>query len=204
MVTNKKGVFPLCLLLFLPFLALYFITMPVDLSQLTPAFKAQVDRLLQQCNAQGIIMRPNEGLRTPFVQAKYWRQSRTSEEIAAKIDDLTAKGALFLAHCIDSVGPQHGDPVTNAIPGMSWHQWGEALDCFWVVDGKAEWSVNRLVNGQNGFRVYADSAAAMGLTAGGKWTSLKDWPHVQLKTAASPLGAFTLQNIDAAMQRAFG
>lgn len=178
--------------------------MAADLNLLKPDFKAKVDELLGNCNDQGIVMRPNESLRDPFVQARYWRQSRSSEQIAAKIADLNAQGASFLAHCIDSVGPQHGDPVTNSIPGLSWHQWGEALDCFWVVNGQAEWSVKRLVNGKNGFQVYAATANQMGLTAGGLWTSLKDWPHVQLRKAASPLGEFTLQQIDAAMKSQFG
>ena len=178
--------------------------MAADLNLLKPEFKAKVDELLQKCNAKGIIMRPNEGLRDPFTQAKYWRQSRSSQQIAAKIADLKAQGAPFLAFCIESVGPQHGDPVTNAIPGLGWHQWGEALDCFWVVDGEAEWSVKRKVNGQNGFQVYAQIADQIGLTAGGLWTSLKDWPHVQLRKAANPLGQFTLPQIDAAMKSQFG
>jgi hypothetical protein len=178
--------------------------MAADIKLLKPEFKTKVDELLQKCSAEGIIMRPNESLRDPFVQAKYWRQSRSGEEIKRKIADLTAQGAPFLAHCIDSVGPQHGDPVTNSIPGLSWHQWGEALDCFWVVDGKAEWSTRRLVDGKNGYQVYATIADGMGLTAGGLWTSFKDWPHVQLRKAASPMGTFTLQQVDKAMKDQFG
>ena len=178
--------------------------MAADLSLLVPEFRAKVDELLAKCNEQGIVMRPNEGLRDPFVQARYWRQSRSSEQITAKIADLQSQGAPYLAYCIDSVGPQHGDPVTNSIPGLGWHQWGEALDCFWVVNGQSEWSAKRLVNGVNGFQVYAAIAGQLGLTAGGMWTSLKDWPHVQLRSAASPLGTFTLQQIDATMKERFG
>lgn len=178
--------------------------MAADLNLLKPEFKAPVDELLAKCREQGIIMTPNEGLRDVFVQAKYWRQSRSSQEINAKIAGLRQQGASFLADCIDKVGPQHGDPVTNSIPGLSWHQWGEALDCFWLVDGEAEWSVRRLVNGKNGYQVYAQIASQMGLTAGGLWTTLKDWPHVQLRKAGSPLGDFTIQQIDATMKERFG
>src|SRR4051812_49332165 len=99
--------------------------MRVDLTQLTPVFGDKVQQLLQQCSDEGIIMRPNEGVRTPFKQAKYWRQSRPVEEIAAQVDHLQSNGAPFLAHCIDCAGAQQGNPVTNAIPGLSWHQWGE-------------------------------------------------------------------------------
>ncbi|MBS1661888.1 MAG: M15 family metallopeptidase [Bacteroidetes bacterium] len=178
--------------------------MAADLNLLTPEFKAKVDVLLQKCKDQGFEMRPNEGLRDPFTQGKYWRQSRSSEQIAAKVADLKAQGAPFLAFCIESVGPQHGDPVTNAIPGLGWHQWGEALDCFWVVNGEAVWSTTKKVNGKNGFQIYAAAASQMGLSAGGLWTSLKDWPHVQLRQAANPLGTFTLQQIDAEMKKRFG
>ncbi|HMI59911.1 MAG TPA: M15 family metallopeptidase [Puia sp.] len=178
--------------------------MAADLNLLQPDFRAKVDELLQKCKDQGIEMRPNEALRDPFIQAKYWRQSRSSGQITTKISDLKKQGAPFLGFCIESVGPQHGDPVTNSIPGLGWHQWGLALDCFWVVDGQAEWSVKRLVGGKNGFKVYAAIASQIGLTAGGLWTTLKDWPHVQMSKAASPLGEFTLQQIDAAMKSRFG
>lgn len=179
--------------------------MPVDLTQLTPEFLAKVQTLLQQCTAAGYPMQPNEGVRTPFVQARYWRQSRTTQQINAEIAKLNDSGAPWLAACIDGVGPQSGDPVTNAIPGLSWHQWGEALDCYWVVDGAAEWSTDRLVNGKNGYQVYAQLASALGLTAGGLWATLKDWPHVQLRSAASPLSVpYTLAQIDAAMKAKFG
>ena len=179
--------------------------MSVDVNKLIPEFKTKVLQLLEQCKSrEGIRMYPNEGLRDPFKQAKYWRQSRPSGEIQAKITELKKQGALFLAHCIDSVGPQNGPHATDAIPGLSWHQWGEALDCFWLVDDKAEWSTTRLVKGKNGFHVYASLASAAGLTAGGLWTSFKDWPHVQLRKASSPLDNFTLQQIDAAMRERFG
>ena len=119
--------------------------MAADLSALVAQFHEQVDQLLNSCRARGIEMRPYSTLRTPFDQARLWRQSRSIEEIRDKIADLRASGASFLAHCLESVGPQHGEPVTNAIPGFSWHQWGEAVDCFWLVNGKAEWSQRRSI-----------------------------------------------------------
>ena len=124
--------------------------MPADLNQLVPEFTSKVQELLQRCQQQNIIMRPYFTIRDPFTQGKLWRQSRSTEQIRQKISDLKSKGADFLAFCIESVGPQSGDPVTNAIPGLSWHQWGEAVDCFWLVDNEVEWSTRRLIDGQNG------------------------------------------------------
>ncbi len=178
--------------------------MAADLNLLIPEFKERVITLLQNCKNRGIEMRPNEGLRDPFVQARYWRQSRTKQTIAKKVQELKTSNAPFLAHCIESIGPQHGDPVTNALPGLSWHQWGEALDCFWVVKGKAVWDLTTTVNGLNGFMIYAAEAKKLGLEAGLFWTSLQDSPHVQLRKAANPLSTFTLQKIDQVMKERFG
>lgn len=179
--------------------------MAADLDLLVPDFGKACRELIKNCQARGIEMRPNEALRSPWTQAKYWRQSRSIQEIGAMIAKLKAAGAPFIAQIIDNIGPQHGDPVTNALPGSSWHQWGEALDCFWVVDGKAEWSTTKKVNGLNGYRTYAEEAAKLGLTAGGLWTSIKDWPHVQKRAAANPLsgGGLTWPKIDAEMRARF-
>jgi hypothetical protein len=175
-----------------------------SLADLEPEFRARCERLLARCRPRGVEMRVNETVRDPLRQARLWRQSRTRETIAATIDDLRARGAPFLAHCVESVGPQSGPEVTRALPGLSWHQWGEALDCFWVVDGAAVWSTTRRVNGVNGFRVYAEEARALGLTAGGFFTRFRDFPHVQLRAAASPAAVFSLAEVDAVMVERFG
>ena len=178
--------------------------MAANLDLVLPELKQKVEQLLLRCAARGLEIRPNAGLRDPFEQARLWRQSRSIEEIKAKIQEFKAAGADFLAHCIDSVGPQHGDPVTGAPPGYSWHQWGEAVDCFWLLNGKAEWSTTKKVGGLNAYKVYADEAERVGLVAGGHWTTLKDWPHVQLRPDASPAKTLSLANVNAAMKARFG
>lgn len=175
-----------------------------SLADLATDFRPRCEQLLERCRRRGVEMRVNETVRGPFRQARLWRQSRTRETIVAKIAELRAEGAPFLAHCLESVGPQHGPEVTRALPGLSWHQWGEALDCVWVVDGAAVWSTTRRVNGVNGFAVYAEEARALGLTAGLFFTRFKDAPHVQQRPAANPIGVFTLREIDAVMQDRFG
>jgi hypothetical protein len=172
-----------------------------DLGDLIPGLQPQVQELLNKCLLRGIEMRPCATLRDPFEQA---RQSRSREEIERKIAQLREAGASFLADCIERVGPQSGRPVTGAAPGLSWHQWGEALDCFWMVNGAAEWDAGRLVNGVNGYRVYAEEARRLGLTAGGFWPRLKDWPHVQLRPGDSPADAMALDEINATMKARFG
>ncbi|MCD6526312.1 MAG: M15 family metallopeptidase [Desulfuromonas sp.] len=174
-----------------------------DLNDLLPEFKTQVEQLLARCEASGYPMRPFFTLRTPFEQGKLWRQSRSRQQVERKIEELSRDGAVFLAHCIESVGPQNGRHVTNAIPGFSWHQWGEAVDCFWLLDGDAEWSTRRQLNGINGYGNYAGIAKSMGLTAGGFWSSFKDWPHIQLRRESNPGRNFILQQINQQMADRF-
>lgn len=178
--------------------------MAADLTLLHPDLQTLVPQLLVRCRARGFELRPSAGLRDPFEQARLWRQSRSIEEITAQIATFEAAGAPFLAHCLRCVGPQHGDPVTDAPPGFSWHQWGEAVDCFWLLDGKAEWSTRKLIGGENAYPVYAEEAAALGLTAGGHFKKRKDWPHVQLRNLRNPALEMTVQEIDVAMAARFG
>ena len=174
-----------------------------DLDALTPEFKEKVVELLLACNVSGYEMRPFFTLRSPFDQGRLWRQSRSSQQIRKKLAELNGAGAHFLAHCIESVGPQNGRHVTNATPGLSWHQWGEAVDCFWLVDGGAEWSTRKRIDGVNGYVNYASIANKMGLDAGGLWRSFKDFPHVQLRSASNPRKIYSLAEIDAEMESRF-
>ena len=178
--------------------------MSIDVSLLVPEFRDKMNTLLAACRGKGVEMLPYFGIRTPFEQAKLWRQSRTADEVTQKVAELRAQGAAFLAHCLESVGSQNGAPVTKAIPGLSWHQWGEAVDCAWVVAGKTEWSVQKKVDGINGYQVYAEQARALGLDPGGLWNSFKDWPHVQLRSASSPLKLYSLVEIDKKLREKFG
>lgn len=176
-----------------------------DLNDLVVDFRQDVVRLITACEREGIIMRPYFTLRSPWAQARLWRQSRSIEEINRMAEMLREDGAAYLADVLISVGPQFGDPVTDALPGQSWHQWGEAVDCFWLVDGRAEWSDRREIEGKNGYRVYTEQAELHGLTAGGRWSRLKDWPHVQKSRFSSPLSAgHSWSEISSEMQTRFG
>ena len=84
-------------------------------------------------------------------KARRGGRAEAADEIAAKIAELRAKGAPYLAHAIEAAGPRHGPHVTNAAPGYSWHQWGEAMDCSWLTGGKAEWSTDA-GGAKNGYR----------------------------------------------------
>lgn len=163
-------------------------------------FKAKALQVLHACRQNGVEMNITEAIRDPLVQATYWKQSRSPEEVREKIDKLRKEGAHFIAFCLERSAHKEGPLITNALPGMSWHQWGEALDCIWVVNGEFCSDTERLVNGVNGYQMYAAQAQAVGLDAGYYWESIKDAAHIQLRQKVSPEQIFGLQKIDKEMR----
>ncbi|PCK77681.1 glycoside hydrolase family 75 protein [Rhizobium sophoriradicis] len=179
--------------------------MTVKLSDLTPTFRAKVETLLATCIGKEVRMAPTFTLRTPSEQAVFWRQSRSIVEIKKAIDMLHSEGANYLASVLDGVGAHNGPHVTNALPGNSWHQWGEAVDCMWEVDGKFIDSDTKKIEGVNGYQVYAHAAKAIGLDSGFFWKSFKDSGHVQLRGDANPKSSgYSWRQIDQAMRQRFG
>jgi len=167
-----------------------------DMNDLDPAFRETCYALLSACKARGVDMRPFFTARHPVEQGALWRQSRSGSEVKAKIAALIEAGAPFLAQCIVDAGSQSGRWATNAIPGLSWHQWMLALDCYWLVDGKAEWDADAIHNGVQGYAVYAEEAERLGLRS---LRSIGDSPHVQMPQEGSPKGR-GLVAVDAAMR----
>jgi len=156
-----------------------------DLSALTESFAPIVEALLEACEARGAKMMPFFTMRGPAIQAKLWCQSRTPQEILRQADLMRKAGAPWLASLMRPEFSSRGAHVTHALPGLSWHQWGEAVDCFVVgAKGEAIWNA-----GNKGYKVYAEEAAKLGLEAGLYWKRLKDAVHVQQKQAGSPLSA---------------
>lgn len=168
-----------------------------DPDLLDPNFKDMAKLVIARCAADGYTMRPFFTLRSVWKQARLWRQSRPTAEIQRAIQKLRQEGAPFLSEVLKSVGPQVGRWATNALPGQSWHQWGLAVDCFLATpQGRAIWS-----SGHPGYKVYAEHAVELGLTAGYNWKR-QDSVHVQAnsKTVRS---VYTWAEIDAAMSLKF-
>lgn len=170
----------------------------MDLRDLTAEFRPRVDVVLEDCAARGVEMRPFFTIRSPHEQARIWRRSRTGGQIGRAIARLRDAGAPWLADVLDGVGPQYGNWGTNALPGQSWHQYGEALDCYWLVDGEVSWDTTDAPD--NGYRIYAQEAEANGLTSLGP--SIGDWAHIQWRPDAAP--AYDWPTIDRMMRERFG
>jgi hypothetical protein len=79
-----------------------------------------------------------------------------------------------------------------------------ADDCWCAVVNMSPARVSKFA--MSGFEDVATTGALiLGLTAGGYWQSLEDWPHVQKRKAASPVSAgMTLAVINQTMQQRFG
>jgi hypothetical protein len=171
--------------------------MDCDLKRLEPEFKDKVLALLSECLKLGYEMVPFFGVRDPWGQARLWRQSRTELQVNSAIEAMRGGGASFLSEVLSSVGPQWGKWATNALPGLSWHQWGEALDCFVVGSGgQAIWDAKH-----DGYSAYARVAYLSGLEAGHFWEK-RDSVHVQ-KRRDRVLSLFSWAEIDAVMQLRF-
>ena len=180
--------------------------MPRELNLLEPEFESSVRKLLTLCESAGYPMKPFYTLRSVYDQAKLYRQSRPFSEIQGSHDYLMDAGAPFLASVLLDVGPQSGKWATNALPGFSWHQHGEAVDCYWLLDGKAEWSTRKTHNGENGYSIYAHAASKLGLVPGHFWSS-KDSVHVQKNgipiRKLIEMGALTFPVLDQSMKEMF-
>lgn len=172
-------------------------------SGLVPEFAAKLPVLEGNCLARGITVKPYFGLRTPVEQTKLWCQSRLTSEIEQEYKILKASNCLYLVSCFDSVGIHgHGPWATNALPGQSWHQWGEAMDYMWIDHDKINWTVNK-ADPNNGYLVLEEEAKKLGLSDGLDWHH-PDSDHIQLRTFNSPMDAgYTMQQIDKAMHDKF-
>jgi hypothetical protein len=132
--------------------------------------------IINMADKHGINVVPYFGLRSLEEQAKLWRQSRPTAVINAKIEELIDKGAPYLASIIRKVGPSNGFHVTNAIPGFSWHNWGEGIDFYVEENGSAVWDGK-----DHRYEILAVEAVELGLTSGYYFKTIFDPGHIQLR-----------------------
>ena len=170
----------------------------MDLSALVPEFASKMAELLRNCATRGFELVPYFTLRDPHVQARLWRQSRGGAEIDQEIARLVALGAPWLAGVLRSAPHSTGPWATNAVPGDSWHQWGEAVDCYWKgADGSAVWRDGP------GYAALASEAIKLGLTPG-RGFHMPDIDHVQFRAQGAPSDVYAWPDIDAKMKARFG
>lgn len=161
-------------------------------------FRKKIEKLLEECKQNDVVMIPFCTLRTDKQQARLWRQSRSWKEIKKAIEMLKQEGAFYLSDVLQEVGPQYGKKVTESLPGTSWHQFGHAIDCYSLRNEVANWDSDSF-----DYELYAKLAeGTYDLTAGFYWKS-KDAVHIQ-KSKGKVLDGYTWKEVDNLMEKKFG
>jgi len=146
--------------------------MAAKLEELNKDFRIKVIDLIQACRKRSVTIVPFCTYRDVFRQAILWRQSRRWVEIIREIRLLEADEISFLASIIRVVGSHTGPVmhVTYAIPGLSWHQYGEAVDCYISRDGVPVFDAC-----DNGYKIYRYEGLKLGMAI----SNADDWCHLQ-------------------------
>ena len=110
-----------------------------------PYLLKKVNLVLKEAKSKGIDLRVTAGNRSIATQEKYYNQGRTT------------KGAI----------------ITNAPPGLSYHNYGWAVDVVEYTNGKPNWKSKR-------WNEIGAIGKKHGLVWGGDWTRFVDKPHMQL------------------------
>jgi peptidoglycan L-alanyl-D-glutamate endopeptidase CwlK len=163
-----------------------------DLSLLTPEMRRKVLLVKQECLKNKVEILFYCTLRPLDEQAVMYRQSNSFAKINAKIEELSENGFGFLSNIIIDIGAQQNTKwKTNACPGESFHNYGEAVDGVPIVNGRPVWNYeeNPMV-----WDIYGKAVKNAGLEWGGDWKK-KDLPHAQLAKGSNPLELYSPEEI---------
>ena len=168
------------------------------LEDLVPELQEKARLVQQACEeAAGFDLLIYCTLRPLEEQARLWRQSRSRQDIDLKQQKMRSLGYDLLADIIESVGPQYGGHVTNAAPGESWHNFGEAFDAVPLLGGKPAWNY---LKAKTYWDAYGEAVRQTGLSWAGDWTSLREYPHAQLGQGGNPLKTMTPDQVYARLE----
>lgn len=118
-----------------------------NLDHLAPAFRDKAKAVIAGCIARGIDLLVTCTARSNAEQAALYAQGRT----------------------------QPGPIVTHAQAGQSAHNYGLAMDCYPMHNGKPDLAGTFA----EGWKVYGEEAEKAGLEWAGKWVHFRELPHVQ-------------------------
>ena len=168
-----------------------------DLKDLVPEASKKALLVQQACKeAVGFDLLIYCTLRPLEEQARLYRQSRSRKEIDAKMEKMIRRGFDYLANVIESVGPCYGRHVTNAAPGESWHNYGEAWDGVPLIGGKPAWNY---LQAKSYWDAYGEAVRQVGMNWAGDWTGFREYPHAQLKQGGNPLKTMGSEEIKLAL-----
>ena len=154
------------------------------LEDLVPKARENANVVVEVCEQAEFDLLIYCTLRTLEEQAKLFRQSRSWEEIKKKILDFKSRGFTYLADILENAGPSYGPHVTNAAPGESWHNYGEAWDAVPLVNGKPVWNY---FNARSHWDAYGECVRQVGMNWAGDWQTFREYPHAQMRPGGNPL-----------------
>ena len=171
-----------------------------DPSLLKTEFLVPLSAAIRAVRMRGYVLRPFGTRRDPWTQARLWRQSRTKAQVRHGLILLRDSSAPFLAGVLEEVGPQYGRWATNALPGLSWHQWLEACDLFVAEFHEVEGEVARWEARHPGYDALHGECRSRGLHVP---LPVRDPYHIQLHPNGV-LHHFEWSQVDDCMQRWYG
>lgn len=101
----------------------------VDLQLLEPEFQEKLKGFLTSfAKKSDYTISIIKGFVHPLEQARLWRQSRPDSIVDNVISTLQNQGGEFLAEILSKGSTVSGVHVTNDLPGISWFNWGRAIE----------------------------------------------------------------------------
>lgn len=110
-----------------------------ELEDLDTPFRSKLVDFLVACSGRRLMVELGCTIRTPTAQAKMWCRSRSPAEVK-NMRSLIGPSAPIMASLLREEWAGFGPPVTDHLPGQSWHQWGQAADIYCLVEGRAIWT----------------------------------------------------------------
>jgi peptidoglycan L-alanyl-D-glutamate endopeptidase CwlK len=159
-----------------------------DLNDLIPSFRTQIDKLIINCAKKKIKIVPYSTVRGPLIQARNYCVGRTNLQLNAILEHYKQLGCKnmekVLTLAVNELPKRRKSAekiVTRALPGQSWHMWGEAVD-FYIEDPKTKkpnWTTPK-------YSILQKEAEALKLTSGGSFKTLVEPVHVQFSSLPAP------------------
>ena len=169
-----------------------------SLTDLDTGVRAQAREVVSACEQVGVDLLIYCTLRPLEEQARLYRQSRSRDEINAKMTRLRNRGFDFLARIIEDVGPCYGRHVTNATAGESWHNYGEAWDAVPLIGGKPAWNY---LQAKSQWDAYGECVRQVDMFWAGDWTRFREYPHAQKRQGGNPLKTMETDELQAILEK---
>jgi hypothetical protein len=164
------------------------------LSDLHPIMEQIAKRVVADMQAKGVNFLIYCTLRDAKEQAILYCQSRSKTDVLAKVEKLKIDGFPGVAFLLNTAIDYciSGPWATNAVPYESWHQYGFAWDGMPLINGVPVWDSNNIA-----WAIYGEVAFKNKLTWAGKWTTSREYPHVQFHEVNNPMKYYSKQELNA-------